>query len=212
MRAKEFITERNYSGPLYHMTSTDEQIIHNILYNGLRFRKVQSETDKEHNWLPKKKGGYNFFLSASRSLTNFFRDPLDPWNKADNAKYSNVSLTLNTSYFNQKNFIIGPMDYYNSFYKNKKASEAEERIWSKEQYHPISCISEIHVLLYDPKDHQLRFHHNIKPMIKLYEMLQKAQIPTWFYDNRKSFTLHIKNHALSTVQIQDIFTNGYPEE
>ena len=180
MRAKEFIIERNYSGPLYHMTRMDT--LHIIMHDGLKFghvyRDIKNHTIKD----------YKYVLSTSRTLTNTY---------TKTRKYD-VSLVLNAAYFNQKDFIIKPVNFYSNMYhyeQNKKTNESEERIWSKEQYHPISCISEIHIQI------NIRFFDN--DIFPLMESIIDSGINYYIYYEVKDFMLHNKRKSMTFEETKD---------
>ena len=133
------LIEKNYSAPLYHITNAFSFL--NILTtNDLKFSDARIYT-KERNMMPTNKK-YRYYLSTSRSLVNSFRADSD---MAVGSKM--ISLVLNTQYFNNRDFLIKPVNYFaNTADISVHKSESEERIWSKQERHSFeNCVQEIHI-------------------------------------------------------------------
>ena len=189
MKAKEFIIERNYGGPLYHLT--EYHFLNTMFQHGIGFRYVNpnDESSYESRFIIDDK--YPYFLSASRNLTNSFRNkiggPRTPYN---------MSLVLNTQYFNNKDFLIKPIDYWNSWDKvdfNVSLKEGEERIWSKKEYHPfVNCVTEVHI--YD----NIGLTNGLGEVDNLTK-LDNFEIPYFIYGHPHHYRLHRKDKIIQDV-------------
>ena len=145
MRYKDFkiLTEKHYSGPLYHSTGVD--YLSQILSTGyFILSKTNEKYPIEKHFSKQITKGYNstnkgfpYFMSFSRDKNNSYK------------KYNAATLVLDPSnYNNNSNFKLIPVDYHEFYpdeYTVSRRSEAEERLWSK--IHKISAnnILEIHV-------------------------------------------------------------------
>ena len=187
MRAKEFITERNHGGPLYHLTKF--KYIKSILTEGLEFSYVEPSGLGVESVFAPGNNEYRYFLSASRTLTSAFRIT----HKKELTMGYNISFLLNTAYFNQKDFIIKPVNYFDKT-NMPKYYESEERIWSKKGVHPAGkCISEI---------------HGVMPFaVSLINPILEAGIPYYLYYDENDFILHRKTKAISPEQLKEIIGN-----
>ena len=200
MRAKEFITERNYGGPLYHLTSPKYAI--SILQDGLKFG---SHLFRPNEAAIQKNKEYIYFLSASRDLTNYFRDIIRDTSLAW------VSFTLNSEYINTNEFITGPVNFFGTHkyipggsQLNKKHSESEERIWSKKQIHPTKdIISEIHIYIpintVKTDDDGMKYVYDGGYRVNINYLVEQAKqsgIPYYLYNDSKAFMLHRKDKAI----------------
>ena len=187
MRAKEFLIERNYSGPLYHMSHIPS-FFSMARNNVIRFADANMH-HLETKLIPRKE--YVYFLSASRDLTNYFR--------IKNQNLAGISLTLNSSYFQNGNFIIKPTNYWNTTQgKDPKNKESEERIWSKNMDHKFTdCVSEIHINGISSSISALSFND----LNTIHTKVKDIGIPYFYYDNQNYFLLHKKHKSVSIDEL-----------
>ena len=185
------LLEKNYTGPLYHIT-TAESAKNILLSQHFIFSNAMPKED-ERKHIPKK--GYKYFLSTARSLHSDYRtDSEFP-----------VSMTLDTRYFTEKEFIIRPLD----FFPDSKTYESEERIWSKKQKVSADCIREIHVFLPDLEENPS--HRNITDRIKVINLLgiiKKTEKDYYIYNNYNSYIIHNKRQAIDFEITDNTFHNA----
>ena len=180
------LTEKHYSGPLYHMTSIGN--LRFILAKGFKF------SDSQFNKWEKRlrpAEGYNYFLSTARSLKNFFRTEV---------QFRRVSIVLDGAYFSKGHYIIKPVDYFGGYGAAAKLripgnSESEERIWSRKQMNPINSIMEVHISCAGniPAELEKNIRHDEK-------LLKDANIPAYFYRDKKDYLFHRKDKAFTSVE------------
>ena len=182
MRRKEFITERNYSGPLYHMT--DPSNVLSILRQGFYFVDATTYND-EQQFIIKK--NYHYYLSTSRSLNNRFRERSYSMNSLA------ASMKLDSSFINQKDFIVAPLNYFqNKVIKSlqnipKTSWEAEERIWSRKQVNNLfDAVMEVHILYNKLSYAEI---HDINTSLELYGK------PVFWYEHAYDYMRHNKKES-----------------
>ena len=186
--------EKHYEAPLYHVTPMENAI--NILKSGKFSLSVTPEKNVRNTINPeiqmrkdtvgqsKKREGYRYYLSTSRSIRNSYRE-----NLAEDGY--DVTFVLDTTvYKGMKNVYIGPIDYYD-YHKSSggeehefdadlisKKSEAEERLWSNSQTIPaIPGIVEAHFYLQYLEDLQ----NNAFNEQDFVELCKKKNIPLYLY-------------------------------
>ena len=174
------LVEKNYSAPLYHITNAFS--FNRILTTGLEFSNAM-ESPKEKELMPTNKK-YQYYLSTSRSLVNAFRN-VDNYAGIGSKM---VSLVLNTQYFNNKDFLIKPVNYFadtDGFHSHHL--ESEERIWSKKEWHDHhNCINEVHIMYTSS-------YHDIIQRVK--SAIDKTNIKYYMYENEREFIIHNKRKA-----------------
>ena len=195
------ITEKHYSGPLYHATRLNAAT--NIFSLGSLKLNINyiSDHDKKHNLKGSK---FRYYLSTSRSKTGSYR-----YRRYDTGSFEvnhNVLIVINPSKIvNDNNYYLSSMDYFSTG-ANKKTgySEAEERIFSNEKMIRINdLVSEIHILKdmwpntphdESKRDYEPQINKQIAEVVK---GAQKYNIDVYTYDmkDRNSFITLNKNKA-----------------
>ena len=138
MRAQEFLNE-SLSRVAFHYTPLPAAL--KIIKDG-EFKLSSSAGSVEEKYAPK---GYPYFLSATRTMTGGYHNTVHSG--------GGVIFVLNGNWFNAR-YPAKPVDYWQDRNPSRsfgRHSEAEDRIYSKENSIPISGVSAVHILIKNPK-------------------------------------------------------------
>ena len=184
MKAKEFITERNYTAPLYHGTTWYKayQIMKSghFVLSDARHNKYQKQLISD----PK----YPYYLSASRSKYSGFCNQEET--------YCNVMFVLDTEALQRNHYKTAPIhpdSIWFGMHKNPNDHElemAEERIWGKTPNISTNFLKEIHAWVPDGK------YSVIMGFDTIIDKANEINIPIYMYDNHDAYRLQNKNKAI----------------
>lgn len=168
MRASEIITE-GLSKVIYHYTSVNSAAT--ILESG-NFELTSSiGSAVEFQYAPK---GYPYYISTTRSRRGGFH--------SNSGRYasSGVLFVLDGEWYS-RHYKAKPIDYWQDRdpkHSAQRASEAEDRIFSKSPTMSIKGVTAVHVFVTDDADQAV-----IKAKTRSIMVLAKKQdIPVYFYD------------------------------
>lgn len=190
MKHEQLLFEKNYRGNLYHVT-TLKSAYYILKEQSFKFPHVLDEifiTDdemvEEHlNSNPYFKKGYLYFLSTGRSKLNSYR--------IQNPGLA-ATFILNADYFNTKDFVILPTDYFWSDTLTFRKKESEERVFSRTERVSLACVKELHLRIDTTLDHEDAHISGI---------IENTNVPTFYYCDLKSYRLLDKRNTVSDFEI-----------
>ena len=183
-----YINEKHYTGPLYHITRPDSA--YSILKTGM-FKAADKEgtiAQELGNW----QKGYEYFISVGREKTADYRVSATRHIKP-------VTFILDSNYYNKSgDYLIKPIDYWGFQYlgrdieaeedniprRARGASEAEERIWTKERNFPAKIL-EVHIYMvydYEEYGHDEYKEYRLKEVWSIAQQADNHGIPHYVYD------------------------------
>ena len=192
MKVNQIISEKHYSGPLYH--ATDWTHLESIIKSGeFKLRMPYGKDANLQHDLMKGKNQtdrYKYFFSASREKLNAYRLNLK----------LQITIVIDGGYYSRlPNTIVMPVDHVSYWSDETRHStmgheenpwrnrvESEERIWSKNNRLPLDGIIEIHALTNDYVTYYPEAYNNLKGFQG--EILDevKGKFPLYLYHNEKT--------------------------
>jgi hypothetical protein len=171
---KNFLSE-GLSSIVYHYTSLHSAV--SILQSG-KFELSSTVGSVEEEWAPR---GYHYFMSTTRTKFGGFHDY---------AGNGGVMFNLDGEWYNN-HYPAGPVDYWGNrdVSKTGRASESEDRIFSKTPSIPINGVTAVHVYV-KPMDEKERQNWNTgyPAMARKALLLAKKQgIPAYLYEDEASW-------------------------
>ena len=171
---KNFLSE-GLSSIVYHYTSLHSAV--SILQSG-KFELSSTVGSVEEEWAPR---GYHYFMSTTRTKFGGFHDY---------AGDGGVMFNLDGEWYNN-HYPAGPVDYWGNrdVSKTGRASESEDRIFSKTPSIPINGVTAVHVYVkpMDEKERQ-NWRTGYPAMARKALLLAKKQgIPAYLYEDEASW-------------------------
>jgi hypothetical protein len=171
---KNFLSE-GLSSIVYHYTSLHSAV--SILQSG-KFELSSTVGSVEEEWAPR---GYHYFMSTTRTKFGGFHDY---------AGNGGVMFNLDGEWYNN-HYPAGPVDYWGNrdVSKTGRASESEDRIFSKTPSIPINGVTAVHVYVkpMDEKERQ-NWGTGYPAMARKALLLAKKQgIPAYLYEDEASW-------------------------
>ena len=219
MRFNDFklLTEKHYSGPLYHSTSLHSAL--DIIEQNQFLLSMIWDPDGDEAGISNfniVEKGYKYFLSTSREKLNSYR--------TTDVNYI-VTFVLDPKYYNNiGNTMIKPVSFmgYLHGHDYKKhgmklqnlRSESEERVISKHEKIPADNIIEIHIRVVSNNNSgkkSLAYERYYNKYLKLADMLKKRNIQSYYYKDKKDYISMNKNKAgtiLTLDKNKDIIIAG----
>ena len=170
MRFNEIIAE-SLSRIAYHYTNTQAAL--KILKSG-NFELSSALGSVEQQYMPP---GRPYFLSTTRTRTGGYHS---------GGKWRGVLFVLDGNWFNQR-YKSGPLDYWGNRGSGMRASEAEDRVYSREPTIPIDGVTAIHVYLNTKTEDSEQLTHDKSVVRELLIAAKTQGIAAYFYDNHDAW-------------------------
>lgn len=158
---------------IYHYTNLHNAV--SILSSG-EFQLSSTAGSVEDSWAPK---GYHYFMSTTRTKFGGFHE------RTGNG---GVMFDLDGNYYNAR-YKSGPVDYWGQrdASKSQRASESEDRIFSKTPTIPIDGVTSIHVYVkpMDAKDRENWAKGAPGWARKVLLLAKKRGIPAYLYEDEE---------------------------
>lgn len=170
MRFNEIIAE-SLSRIAYHYTHPQAAL--KILKSG-NFELSSALGSVEQQYMPP---GRPYFLSTTRTRTGGYHS---------GGKWRGVLFVLDGNWFNQR-YKSGPLDYWGNRGGGMRASEAEDRVYSREPTIPIDGVTAIHAYLNTKTEDSEQLTHDKSVVRELLIAAKTQGIAAYFYDNHDAW-------------------------
>jgi 8-oxo-dGTP pyrophosphatase MutT (NUDIX family) len=177
---------------LYHYTGINAAL--KILKSQQFQLSSSTGVHSEQKYAPR---GHPYFMSTSRSRVGDYHR----W-----ARSAGVMFVLDGQWLSQR-YPIKPIDYWEQSWArlgSDRASESEDRVFSKTNSIPISPVKQIHVLLSEQNEY-------LSPRVReILIICKKINMPCYLYTNSEAWRLQDTRRALTVSQAKHVLGGFEP--